>query len=540
MEEDRARRFVRYSATIGAVILFVGAVLVAQLARSDSAEAASRNGGPALFRVNDRAPLQITNTPTNTPTSTPTNTPTQTSTATTTATATSTSTPAPPSTGVFVDPYEPNNSFQAATDTQSGFVLQNLTLWPPGDEDYFRFVGYAGSSYEVFTKELTAGLDTQLIIYDINGNEIGRNNDFDPLSRASKVTISTSVTGFYYARVVNISPADPAGRVYKFEIKEILGTSTPTPRPTGTRIPSIDQCEVNNTFDTACVIELDVIGSYDFVPALDQGPDNDFYRIWIKQGLYYVCDTLNLSSVNDTNMIFYSAPSAEAGLGGNDDRDKAAGDLGSQMSFLATYTGWLYVLVGPVPPVQYDISYLYTYDLICANVPFTPTPTASPTTQFVGGGDIIVVPPPTAPPTFVIPTAYPTPTPLPPGLFETPEPTPRPEVIIVPLPTATPATGDTAVVNLDITVYYDANDSFTAELNEGVVGVSVAVYDNATGELLAFGYTNEAGNVRFGPIAAAGAVRVSVPFLGFTQVVAGGDSTILIRIARQQTPIIIP
>jgi hypothetical protein len=238
-------------------------------------------------------------------------------------------------------------------------------------------------------------------------------------------------------------------------------------------------------------------------------------------------------------MIFYSAPSAEAGLGGNDDRDKPAGDLGSQMSFLATYTGWLYVLVGPVPPVQYDISYLYTYDMICANVPFTPTPTASPTTQFVGGGGIIV-PPPTAPPTFVIPTAYPTPTPLPPGLFETPEPTPRPEVIIVPLPTATPVSGDAAVVNLDITVYYDANDSFTPELNEGVVGVSVAVYDNATGELLAFGYTNEAGNVRFGPIASAGAVRVSVPFLGFTQVVAGGDSAILIRIARQQTPIIIP
>ncbi len=539
MEEGHTRRLIRYGVTIGAALLFVGAIVVTELSNSGTVEAAPRDGGVVRYGLNYHPPFQITDTPTNTPTASPTNTPTQTSTSTSTPTVTSTNTPAPPSTGVYVDPYEPNNSFQQATDTQAGFVLQNLTLWPPGDQDYFRFVGYAGSSYEVFTKELTAGLDTQLTIYDINGNVIGQNNDYDPLSRASKVTFSTTITGFYYARVVNISPADPAGRVYKFEIKEILGTSTPTPRPTGTRIPTIDQCEENNTFDTACVIELTVVGSYDFVPVVGTGPDNDFYRIWIKQGLYYVCETLNLSSVNDTNMIFYSAPSAEAGIGGNDDIDKAAGNLGSRMSFLATYTGWLYVLVGPVPPVQYDISYLYTYDMLCTIVPFTPTPTASPTTAFVSGGGNNI-PPPTIAPTFVIPTPYPTPTALPPGLFETPEPTPRPEIIIVPLPTSTPSAGDAEVVNLDITVYYDANESFTPELNEGVVGVSVAVYDNATGALLAFGYTNDAGNVRFGPIAASGAVRVSVPFLGFSQVVAGGDSTILIRIAPQETPIIIP
>jgi hypothetical protein len=119
-------------------------------------------------------------------------------------------------------------------------------------------------------------------------------------------------------------------------------------------------------------------------------------------------------------------------------------------------------------------------------------------------------------------------------------PTSRPNVVIVPLPTATSAAGGATAVNLDITLYYDANNNFTAELNEGIVGAAVGVFDNASGQLLAFGYTNEAGNVRFGPIATTGAIRVSVPFLNFSQVLAAGDSTIFLRVAPQALPIVIP
>ena len=162
------------------------------------------------------------------------------STPTPTNTSTPTATQEPPSTAVYVDQYEPNNSFNAATETQAGFVLQSLTLWPPGDEDYFRFVGYAGAAYEIFTRDLIAGLDTELFAYDINGNLLASNDDFEPLSRASKVRISTNTTGFYFVKVINKSPADPAGRTYKLEIKEILGTATRTPLPTGTRVRSIE------------------------------------------------------------------------------------------------------------------------------------------------------------------------------------------------------------------------------------------------------------------------------------------------------------
>lgn len=538
MEESKDRRLIRYGITVIAIVVLASAVLLAQvLLPAMDAQAA----GPASYPL---SPLQQgegpTETPTNTPTST--NTPTTTHTPTPTATGTGTATLIPPSTGVYLDPYEPNNDFQNATLAQPGLVIQGLTLWPPADQDYFRFAAKAGSTYEIFTRDLAIGLDTELWAYDANGNVIAVNDDYTSLGRESKVIIETGATAFYFIRVINKSPVDPAGRTYRLEIKEVLGTLTPTPTPTGTRIASIDDCEPNDHFGTACVLELGALNRFDFVPGEGTGPDNDFFRIWVKQGLFYTCETSNLSSVNDTNMIFYSAPSTDAGIGGNDDKEDGEGiDLGSELSYLAQYTGWLYILVGPVPSVEYEISNLYTYEMVCEALATTPTPQPSPTTtpRPPGNGGGGPPPPTVAVPTVAFPTQFPTPTQLPPELFNTPQPTPRPSVIIIPLPTATPATGG-SVANLDITLYYDANNNFMAELNEGIIGASIAVYDDATGELLAFGYTNDAGNVRFGPLATSGTLRLSVPFLNFSQVLAAGDATIFLRVAPQPLPIIIP
>ena len=48
------------------------------------------------------------------------------------------------------------------------------------------------------------------------------------------------------------------------------------------------------------------------------------------------------------------------------------------------------------------------------------------------------------------------------------------------------------------------------------------------------------GSVRFENIAATGALRVSVPYLNYSQIVFGGESNILIRVAPQQLPGTIP
>jgi hypothetical protein len=449
-------------------------------------------------------------------------------------TPTNTPTRTPRATAIYVDQYEPNNNFDEAYTTSAGLVLPANTLWPAGDIDYFRFYGKAGSAYEVFTKDLDPVLDTRLAVYNPNGNLIGTNDDAEPLTRASSVSFSARENGYYFASVVNLSPGDTADETYSLEIREIVGTATPT------RVSSVDDCEYNGSFQTACVIQLDTTYNFDFVPALGEGKDNDFFRIWVKEGLYYTCETFNLSSLNDTNMIMYSCPSEECGLAGNDDKDRLAGDLGSQVTVPANYTGWLYVLVGPGPNLEpeYENSQLYTYSLECNQILATPTPTPSTTPTprpSTGTGTGGLGPTPTP---FAFPTFPPTPTPF---VFPTELPPTQPPVVqILPLPTATPVTAPQREVTLDVTVYYDANLNLSPELTEGIMDVAVALYDTGTGELLSLGFTNEAGNVRFGPLATTGPVRVSVPLLNFSYVVSDASAAIQLRVDPRPLPGTIP
>lgn len=109
-----------------------------------------------------------------------------------------------------------------------------------------------------------------------------------------------------------------------------------------------------------------------------------------------------------------------------------------------------------------------------------------------------------------------------------------------PLPTATPAIGVRQSTSVQVTVYYDSNLNFMPELTEGISDVAVELFDNTTGELLAFGYTNEAGVIRFDAISSTGAVRVDVTYLNFSQVVTGASANILLRIEPRPLPPGIP
>ncbi len=443
---------------------------------------------------------------------------------------------------IFVDAYEPNNSLGTAYSIAAGAdATCGATLWPTGDEDYFQFVVKAGSAYQVKTSNLTPGLDTVLTVYYTNGNVIGQNDDAPGLgNRSSLVTFTADRDGFYYARVINRDPSDPANKTYCIQV---VNVAVPTPTPSQTPVPGADPCEFNSTKETACVLEVGEGNGYEgmtFVPVYGSPQDTDYYKVWMRLGTYYTCDTY-VNDYADTNMIFFDANGNDfqPNLGNN---DKAPGDYGSRLSILAPYTGWLYVEIGPVVAPPYEESNLHQYDIECIASIFTPTPTASPTTVYVappsnGGGTGSTQP--TATP-MVVPTFLPTPTPID-FSFLTPQPTATPPVVqIQPLPTSTPVGGGQQNVTINVTVYYDSNFNYLPELNEGVQELAVALYDNATGGLLAFGSTNEAGTVSFTSIAAAGAVRVSVPFLSYNQVVVGGSATILVRIAPQPLPIGIP
>lgn len=426
-------------------------------------------------------------------------------------------------TPVFVDIYEPNNTIDTAFGTSVGTELCAATLWPAGDIDWYKFVLKKNYPYQILTSDLSSGLDTTLSVYNPSGDLIASNDDYEFGNLASRVVLTAGQDGYYYAKIQNKSTSDPANKTYCFEVTETQPTATPTGLPTSTRVPGADICEYNGDFSSACLTGSGTVLDMNFVPVWGEGPDNDYYRLWVKPGLMYTCETFDLSSVNDTNMILYDGN--QNGIGGND--DKSPDDFGSQVSYYATYTGWLYILVGPVVPVSYDDSFLYTYSLQCTEVLASPTPIPPPTQPPYTGP---IVRPPTATPTPKETAVMTVTVPIAIATMATVTPTPTPNVIIQPLPTSTPPVSGGRSVDFDLTVYYDANQNFTPELTEGVEDVAVAVYDNTTNELLAFGYTNEAGVIRFNSLTASGAIRVSIPYLQFNQV-GTGNSNVFIRVA---------
>lgn len=444
---------------------------------------------------------------------------------------------ATPTPQIFADAQEPNNNINESTETAADAPeLCNLTFYPPGDQDYFRWWGKAGITYIVSTSNLAAGLDTVLDVYNTNQSLIASNDDVSPGIFRSEVRFTASADGYYYGRVTNKSPIDPINRLYCFGVDfTVAPTTTPPPGfPADT-----DVCEFNSTIDTACLIVAgETKSNMTFVPSLGSHQDTDIYKMWVKPGIFYTCETvIPAGSAADTNMIFWDNNGNPFNPWlGND--DKGGLDFGSEVSYLANYTGWLFVVVGPVNVPPLDEADLHAYDLTCTAIESTPTPTASPTSSFTGGtgGTFATA---TPQPTVAFPTPFPTPTPIDFSQFFTPTPAPPPVVQFQPLPTSTPA-GGTQSATINVTLYYDTNNNFLPELTEGIVNAAVALYDNGTGELISFGHTNETGVVAFTAVNTPGAVRVVVPFLNYSQVVVGSNAEILVRVAPQPLPIGIP
>ncbi len=80
-------------------------------------------------------------------------------------------------------------------------------------------------------------------------------------------------------------------------------TATPTPTLLPTRVGS-DACEPNGTLTLACLFGENQSQQFNFVPPFREGPDQDFYRIWVKPGVTITCETETTNSTRKiTNRI---------------------------------------------------------------------------------------------------------------------------------------------------------------------------------------------------------------------------------------------
>ncbi|MCX7683375.1 MAG: PPC domain-containing protein [Anaerolineae bacterium] len=406
------------------------------------------------------------------------------------------------------DPYEPNDTkdsayvFPVATSasaTRANFVP------PTTDQDWFAFYVKSGRSYRAYTTNLS-GVDTYLEVFNESLQRIASDNDGGG-GFASRIEWQAVYNGYYYIRVTNMVGTSKPSDTYDLMIAEV-SSATPTPgaSPSSPNADRCDRTELGNyDFDHACIIAANQSENLNFVPPPYGGPDNDFFKMWVKPGLLYECKTSDLSPGVDPNMIMYDHNRNT--IAGNDDVER--GNLNSYLAYYATYEGWLYILIGygnRTPPSISDSN----YTLLCevkapGKATATPAPAPTATSQPAA--------PPTSPPPA--PTAAP-----PPGLAVRPLTTPTPVPVTTPSPRFVP---------IKIIVYYDANDDGQPGAGEGIGGVSAQAYEAATNRLLAQGFTNDLGSLEF-TVSAQGPVRVRIPFFGFNQLVGVEGANIHLRV----------
>jgi hypothetical protein len=433
------------------------------------------------------------------------------------------------------DEYEPNENFdQAPTLPIQVPILLELTFHSEDDRDYFQFYTKDDRWFQASTSDLDR-VDTILEIYDRDKTRIERNDDGGG-GLASKVSWKSKYDGYYFIVVQN--NVNSTGS-YNLTIEEI-SAPTPGPSPTPGVAPTprgrADDCEPNMDFEEACVIPLGAERTFNFVPPFGEGPDNDFYKVWVKPNLHYRCQTSDLAPGVDPNMIVFRGPSWDAAVGGNDDIESC--NFNSSFSFFSDYAGWLYLLIGTGDRTPSDI-FDSNYTLLCekSTTPFLAASTRQPT-AIPGSGKLPTpMPTPSPAPGTRTPTptrtATPTPTPTSPG---SPIATPTEQAqamsvrrLTTPVPASTPRP---RFLPINILVYYDANGDGQRGAGEGIAGISARAYDVATNELLAEDYTDVQGNLGFS-VSAEGPVRLTVPFLGLSHLVVGEEASIQVRVPPQ-------
>ncbi len=467
-----------------------------------------------------------------------------------------TPTPLPPSPtptplGAVPDAYEPNNSPQQVTQTNVSFInvgqqLTNLNFYtsalgsdggPPvfheGDVDWYFFYGRAGSTYRV-TTAVQPGVDTELFIYRndqlppnnlfTNVGLVAANDDYQPLDRGSQVIFVAPYEGVYWIKLWNKDRSPRVGgQIYSLTVVE-LAPGTPTPTPPPTPFPAgADRFEYNGDFDSATLIAPGVkYDNLNFVPFQPPSPDtvdNDFFRMPVKQGVYYTCETLDLAGGADTNIIVYNQD--RVGIGGNDDispENKAIGRFESRFSWLSGYTGYAYILVGEVNPPRANEGQIRSYSLICnIGIPATPTPTPNPFPPTATPPPL----PPTPPPPEATPTPFPTPRPAQNLVVRPVEPS-LSQPIVAPTPTP-------RVLLIDVQVFNDLNRNGQFDPGEGILGAPVRLSDEQSGAPLGQAFTDSDGRVRVS-VVNDGPVRVNVPLFGFSTVVDQPSATLRIGV----------
>jgi hypothetical protein len=449
------------------------------------------------------------------------------------------------------DAKEPNDQPGSGPVLTINQPINNLTLYPLGDVDFFMFWGKVGKYYNI-TTNTNQGVDTRVRVFDPAGNLLAENDDYITGNPASQAYFQAPVEGWFMITADSRVPTAWDCRQYGMTAVDVSApTSTPTrtpgPPPTATSpataIPGekmFDDYEPNYDFSTAANIGVGQSLQLNFNswPAGVSEVDNDYFRFYVKIGEQLKIETTGLAQGLDTNLILFRDNGQV--IAGNDDCQE--GDRSSCLEWSPDYTGVAYVVAGPVGTIPEGVSAgARTYNLTVidrAGQPATPvaggagflTPVASLTPQL--GLPWAVTPVPATPLALVTTTL--------PGLLPFGTPTPEVQVrpIVVPgLPT--PTLPPMKLVTIGVTIFYDENNNRAPDASEGVSGISIRVLDGLSNGMLGQTFTNSQGHAAL-TVTVVGKVRLSIPYLGYNQSIEPPGQEVSIRLAPLRLPSLIP
>jgi hypothetical protein len=432
------------------------------------------------------------------------------------------------------DPFEPDDEPGSGEVLLANQPLVGLSLAPGGDVDTFQLWVKAGRYYQVDTATVE-GVDTRLRLFDQTGNLLAENDDYLAGTPASRLKFQAAAEGWLFVTVDSIVPLDWGCRRYNIAMTDVSAptpTPTATPEPPGTPGPTaapsantpppelFDAYEPNYDFSLAADIGVNQVIDLNFhlFPPGQPGIDNDFFRLYVKIGQELRIETLALAPGVDTNVILYRADAASI-IAGND--DCGPGEQRSCLTWSPDFTGIAYILVGPVGLTPKGVSAdALSYQLSITDLAGQPTATPVQT------------------------PAYGEPFPWPqnqPAATPTPAPTHLPQLQVQTFslapPTPTPLPLQPIVVQL--TVYYDENDNQAPDINEGVTGINLQILDSLTNRLLGQTFTNHEGHATLF-VSATQEIRLTVPYLGYSQPVKPPGGAFEIRVPAIHLPSLIP
>ncbi|MCK4315085.1 MAG: pre-peptidase C-terminal domain-containing protein, partial [Anaerolineae bacterium] len=160
----------------------------------------------------------------------------------------------------------------------------------PYDEDWVKFWAWAGVEYTIETFGLSVFNDTELRLFDADGNELESNADYGG-TVASRIDWVAPTSGTYFVKVTH--EKGWGGDEYFYFLQVIESD------------PDSDVYEPDNTMDEATPITVGMDQAHTFHGPC--GGDVDWVKFNATTGTAYIIQTFGLSGDNDTVLRLYDA-----------------------------------------------------------------------------------------------------------------------------------------------------------------------------------------------------------------------------------------